>query len=107
MLKAVVTARFRVKKKQWTMNLERSITELSTRVEELEREASELRRENGWLKEIVMLKSKRFGGQAPNPEADSPSQPVPTELLDGDLSGDDGGDDAEARPGDKGKGVQR
>ena len=34
-------------------------------MEELEREAAELRRENGWLKEIVMLKSKRFGGQAP------------------------------------------
>ncbi|KAJ3523580.1 hypothetical protein NM688_g8704 [Phlebia brevispora] len=59
------TARFRVKKKQWTLNLERSITDLSGRVEELEREAAELRRENGWLKEIVMLKSKRFGGQAP------------------------------------------
>ena len=55
-----VLARFRVKKKQWTLNLERTISDLSGRVEELEREASELRRENGWLKEIVMLKSKRF-----------------------------------------------
>ena len=90
------------------MNLERSITELSTRVEELEREASELRRENGWLKEIVMLKSKRFGGQAPNPEGGSSSQPLPTEASDdAGLPGDDGGDDVEVRPGDKGKGVQR
>lgn len=92
------------------MNLERSITELSTRVEELEREASELRRENGWLKEIVMLKSKRFGGQAPNTEAGS-SQPAPGEPSDdANPPGDDGGDgedDAEARSGDKGKGVQR
>ena len=63
------TARFRVKKKQWTLNLERSITDLSGRVEELEREAAELRRENGWLKEIVMLKSKRFGGPAPDLDA--------------------------------------
>ena len=65
------TARFRVKKKQWTLNLERSISDLSGRVEELEREAAELRRENGWLKEIVMLKSKRFGGPVPelNPNA--------------------------------------
>ena len=51
------------------MNLERSITDLSGRVEELEREAAELRRENGWLKEIVMLKSKRFGGQVPQLDA--------------------------------------
>ncbi|KAI9059677.1 hypothetical protein FKP32DRAFT_1554501, partial [Trametes sanguinea] len=47
------SARFRIKKKLWTLNLERTISDLSGRVEELEREASELRRENGWLKEIV------------------------------------------------------
>ena len=64
-LRSHTIARFRIKKKQWTLNLERSITDLSGRVEELEREAAELRRENGWLKEIVMLKSKRFGGPAP------------------------------------------
>jgi len=66
------SARFRVKKKQWTVNLERSITDLSGRVEELEREANELRRENGWLKEIVMLKSKRFGGSNPALKVPSP-----------------------------------
>lgn len=53
------TARFRNKKKQWVLNLERSATSLSRRVEELEREASDLRRENGWLKEIVMMKTSR------------------------------------------------
>jgi len=67
------SARFRVKKKTWTMNLERSISDLSTRVEELEREAAELRRENGWLKEIVMLKSKRFGGSISAPALSSSS----------------------------------
>ena len=36
------------------------MTELTGRAEELEREASDLRRENGWLKEIVMLKGTRF-----------------------------------------------
>ena len=41
-------------------------------MEELEREASELRRENGWLKEIVMLKSKRLAGVVPELEP-SPS----------------------------------
>lgn len=36
------------------------MTELTGRAEELEREAADLRRENGWLKEIVMLKGTRF-----------------------------------------------
>ena len=34
------TARFRIKKKQWTLNLERTISDLSGRVEELERYAA-------------------------------------------------------------------
>lgn len=63
-----IAARFRIKKKQWTLNLERTISDLSGRVEELEREAAELRRENGWLKEIVMLKSKRLSGAVPELE---------------------------------------
>ncbi|KAG2350627.1 hypothetical protein BDR05DRAFT_994000 [Suillus weaverae] len=59
------SAKFRIKKKQKTLNLERTVTDLTGRTEELEREASELRRENSWLKEIVLLKSRRrgaFGG---------------------------------------------
>ena len=48
------TARFRIKKKQKTLNLERTVNDLSGRVEELEHEASELRRENGWLKGLVV-----------------------------------------------------
>lgn len=40
------------------MNIERSVSDLTGRAEELEREATELRRENGWLKEIVMLKGR-------------------------------------------------
>lgn len=54
-------ARFRIKKKQKTLNLERTVADLTGRSEELEREASELRRENSWLKEIVLLKSGRLG----------------------------------------------
>lgn len=53
-------ARFRIKKKQKAVNLERSVSDLTGRAEELEREASDLRRENGWLKEIVMLKGTRY-----------------------------------------------
>ncbi|KAJ6627308.1 hypothetical protein B0H10DRAFT_1996486 [Mycena sp. CBHHK59/15] len=56
------SARFRIKKKQRTLGLERSVSDLTGRAEELEREASDLRRENGWLKEIVMLKGGRLAG---------------------------------------------
>jgi len=51
------SARFRVKKKLKSLNLERTVSDLSGRVDELEQEAADLRRENGWLKEIVTLKS--------------------------------------------------
>ncbi|KAH9487069.1 Transcription factor zip1 [Psilocybe cubensis] len=54
------SARFRIKKKHKTLGLERSVSDLTGRAEELEREAADLRRENGWLKEIVMLKGTRF-----------------------------------------------
>lgn len=112
-------ARFRVKKKQWTLNLERSITDLSGRVEELEREAAELRRENGWLKEIVMLKSKRFGapaqdavneGDGASGSGTAPSPPAPKDNDDADMdSGDKEKDDDENTSGRSGKGkeVQR
>ncbi|KAF8078316.1 hypothetical protein FPV67DRAFT_1687230 [Lyophyllum atratum] len=56
------SARFRIKKKQRTTNLERSVSDLAGRSEDLEREAADLRRENGWLKEIVMLKGSRLAG---------------------------------------------
>jgi hypothetical protein len=51
-------ARFRLKKKERNLNLEQTISELSGRAEELEKEAENLRRENGWLKEIVVMKSR-------------------------------------------------
>lgn len=76
-------------------------------MEELEREAAELRRENGWLKEIVMLKSKRFGGPTPL------LQPVSshgTDSEEGRNSGSDGGqgasESAEDSAKDKGKGKE-
>lgn len=52
----VGAARFRVKKKHKTIALERAVSDLTGRAEELEREVGDLRQENGWLKEIVMLK---------------------------------------------------
>jgi hypothetical protein len=62
--KFICLARFRAKKKQQVLNLERNISEMTSRVDELEREAGDLRRENGWLKEIVMLRGKTLTGQA-------------------------------------------
>ena len=109
-------ARFRVKKKQWTLNLERSITDLSGRVEELEREAAELRRENGWLKEIVMLKSKRITGHAPQTETstsqsrEGQDQDEENETPESAARGEpeNGGDDSNnGMDGGKGKEVQR
>jgi hypothetical protein len=52
-------ARFRIKKKQKNLNLERTVSDLTSRAEELEREATNLRRENSWLKEMVIMKGKR------------------------------------------------
>ncbi|KIK98493.1 hypothetical protein PAXRUDRAFT_823784 [Paxillus rubicundulus Ve08.2h10] len=65
------SARFRIKKKQKTLNLERTVSDLTGRAEELEREATELRRENGWLKEIVLLKGRKLalGSQLASPAA--------------------------------------
>lgn len=42
--------------------MERTVTSLSRQVDELEREAADLRRENGWLKEIVMMRARRATG---------------------------------------------
>jgi len=80
-------ARFRVKKKTKAVNLERTVSNLSGRVDELEQEAADLRRENGWLKEIVVLKSGvSRGGLA------GPSQPPSSEGDEGEDS-EEGGDD--------------
>ncbi|CCM00347.1 uncharacterized protein FIBRA_02377 [Fibroporia radiculosa] len=78
------SARFRIKKKQWTLNLERTISDLSSRVQELEAEAAELRRENGWLKEIVMLKSKRATGVVSDSGEIGPFAPRQTSITDRD-----------------------
>ncbi|KAF5355524.1 hypothetical protein D9758_006385 [Tetrapyrgos nigripes] len=48
------SARFRLKKKEREMALESKAKELETRVNELEKECEGLRRENGWLKGLVV-----------------------------------------------------
>ena len=83
-------ARFRIKKKVKTHNLERTVSDLSGRVDELEQEAADLRRENGWLKEIVVLKSasRARGGDF----LAGPSQPPSSHDTQGDdEESDEGG----------------
>jgi hypothetical protein len=48
------SARFRLKKKEREAALERRAKELEERVVDLERECEGLRRENGWLKGLVV-----------------------------------------------------
>lgn len=55
---ALSISRFRIKKKHKALNLERTVSELEGRADVLEREAVELRRENGWLKEMLVLKGR-------------------------------------------------
>ncbi|KAG8817956.1 hypothetical protein FRC17_011025 [Serendipita sp. 399] len=67
------SARFRSKKKERLDAMEQSMTVLQRRAEDLEKEAVELRRENGWLKEMVIMKGKRTGQGTPQtPDKDAP-----------------------------------
>lgn len=56
------SARFRIKKKQRVVNLERNIQDLSERADDLEKEAGELRKENELLREMVVLKGRQAMG---------------------------------------------
>jgi hypothetical protein len=85
-------ARFRTKKKVKTHNLERTVSGLSGRVDELEEEAADLRRENGWLKEIVVLKSSTARG---DDFLAGPSQPRSSQDPQGDEEESDEGGSVE------------
>ncbi|KAF5380262.1 hypothetical protein D9757_008216 [Collybiopsis confluens] len=62
------SARFRLKKKEREIAMETKAKGLELRVSELERECEGLRRENGWLKGLVVGVT---GGAAPNPSTRS------------------------------------
>ncbi|KAI0052908.1 hypothetical protein FA95DRAFT_1553209 [Auriscalpium vulgare] len=102
-------ARFRIKKKQKTLNLERTVSDLNGRVDELEQEAADLRRENGWLKEIVMLKSTRTPGQSSS--AAGPSNTGKKAEKDSEEESDEdtdgGGNASKAKGKGKGKGKEK
>ncbi|TDL26064.1 hypothetical protein BD410DRAFT_564258 [Rickenella mellea] len=59
------SARFRLKKKEREAALEQKSKELEVRVNELERECEALRRENGWLKGLVVGVTGASAGAAP------------------------------------------
>jgi len=59
------SARFRLKKKEREQAMERRAKELESRVGELERECEALRRENGWLKGLVVGVTGSVPGTAP------------------------------------------
>jgi len=69
----VASARFRIKKKQRTLNLEQTVSDLTSRAKELEREAINLRRENTWLKEIVIMKGRQNMAAAVSTPNEEPS----------------------------------
>ena len=70
------SARFRLKKKEREAALEGKAKELEARVNELERECEGLRRENGWLKGLVVGVTGAAQGPVVNspPPSLSPSQ---------------------------------
>jgi len=67
------SARFRLKKKEREAALESKAKELETKVVELERECEALRRENGWLKGLVV--GVTGAAQTPSGQAGAPSKP--------------------------------
>jgi hypothetical protein len=77
------SARFRLKKKEREAALEKTCKELEIRVSELERECEGLRRENGWLKGLVV--GVTGGGVGGTKQAASASAGVkrPREEVDG------------------------
>lgn len=62
--------------------MERSVSDLSGRAGELEKEAADLRRENDWLKEIVVLKGNQYAAAASAQQKMALSQAVQAAGID-------------------------
>ncbi|KAH7883804.1 hypothetical protein F5I97DRAFT_1895761 [Phlebopus sp. FC_14] len=103
------SARFRIKKKQKTLNLERTVADLTGRTEELEREAADLRRENGWLKEIILLKGRNFGAFGEEGSAQSTESSGQAQGLQAGKDNNDSDSESESatKRSKKGKGKER
>src|SRR5882757_2763825 len=77
------SARFRLKKKEREAALEKTSKELEIRVSELERECEGLRRENGWLKGLVVGVTGAGVGPAQQAAPASAGVKRPREEVDG------------------------
>lgn len=95
----VQAARFRIKKKHKTVELERNVVDLEGRADDLEKEATELRKENGWLKEMLIMKGRKMR-QAPESSNDESDDSTDYE------GGQEKGSGSRSK-GDKGKGKEK
>jgi len=73
-LNAVYLARFRKKKKERLQEMEQTMSDRQRKVDDLEKEASNLRKENLWLKEMVIMKGKQRGTLGQDVSARGPSK---------------------------------
>lgn len=91
---------------------------MAGRAEDLEREAADLRRENGWLKEIVMLKGSRLAGvnlashlaESSHRSGEGSSQAGPSGSRPSNLGSEEGSSDeeeAKAAKSRKGKSAKK
>ncbi|KIJ45610.1 hypothetical protein M422DRAFT_166226 [Sphaerobolus stellatus SS14] len=105
------SARFRIKKKQKTLELERTVSDLTSRAAELEREATNLRRENSWLKEIVILKGRQNIASSQMAAQETSSHPERKPSRNGrDVTEEESSEDSSSEEEDtkgKGKGKGR
>jgi len=72
------SARFRLKKKERELAMDKKAKDLENRVGELERECEALRRENGWLKGLVVGVTGGNGAASNLSPSSSSSSPAPT-----------------------------
>ncbi|KAI5124406.1 hypothetical protein M0805_008290 [Coniferiporia weirii] len=100
----LASARFRIKKKHKTLALERSVIELETRAEDLDREATELRRENGWLKEMLIMKGRSLRATAATADVDDEDEDESSDDEDKEAGNRDARPDVSGASSGKGKG---
>ena len=98
----IYIARFRIKKKHKTIALERSVVELEARAEDLDREVTELRRENGWLKEMLIMKGRSLRASSlpstssdTGPAASTSQQAIEANEEEGSEKDNESGDEEE------------
>ncbi|KAM0755060.1 hypothetical protein T439DRAFT_377439 [Meredithblackwellia eburnea MCA 4105] len=69
------SARFRVKKKERERQMEQERIDLRDKVEALEKQVGELKRENGWLRDLILEKSRERDAQTAYTAGDETPMP--------------------------------